>query len=167
MDIIGKRYGRLVVTGITSDERYRKYASCTCDCGNSHQCSVSHLKSGHTQSCGCLAREYKEAELQLAALERRSYTKSSYKAMMARCHYPKAPGYFKYGGVGITVCDRWRFGEGGMSGWDCFYEDMGPRPQGYSIDRLDNTRGYDTDNCRWATQKQQHANRRPRGSITK
>jgi hypothetical protein len=87
--------------------------------------------------------------------------------MIARCRRPSHLRYADYGGRGITVCDRWR----GRDGFWHFVADMGPRPEGttpagrplYTLDRIDNDRGYEPDNCRWATQSQQARNRRRYG----
>jgi hypothetical protein len=100
------------------------------------------------------------ARQEKAKIERKTYTRDSYRSMIRRCYEPKLhPGYYKYGGRGIEVCNRWRFGEDGKSGFACFHEDMGPRPQGLTIDRIDGTKGYYPANCRWATPKEQAANR--------
>lgn len=80
-----------------------------------------------------------------------------YKSMLNRCHNPSNPSYARYGAKGVTVCDRWR------ESFQSFYEDMGAPPDGYTLDRIDNSKGYSPDNCRWATVKQQSENSsRPR-----
>lgn len=71
-----------------------------------------------------------------------------------RCHNPKNVQFPEYGGRGITMCDRWR------EDYDAFYEDMGPRPVGKTLDRIDNTKGYYPENCRWATPAEQQRNTR-------
>ncbi len=87
--------------------------------------------------------------------------------MLQRCHMPKDKDYHKYGAVGITVCDRWRFGENGVSGFVCWLQDMGPLPfPQASIDREDGTKGYSPDNCRWATLITQANNRKSNVHLT-
>lgn len=74
-------------------------------------------------------------------------------AMLQRCYYEKGEKYPLYGARGITVCDRWK------ESFEAFLEDMGPRPDGYTLDRIDGKGNYEPSNCRWATQKEQIANR--------
>ena len=100
------------------------------------------MKHGHTWKGGA-SREY------------RTWT-----AMIARCHNPKAPNYHKYGGRGIMVSERWR------ASFESFLADMGPRPDGTSIDRINGAAGYGPDNCRWATASQQNSNRRTARMLT-
>lgn len=81
--------------------------------------------------------------------------------MTARCRDPGRDNFKYYGGRGITVCDRWLRGEGGITGFECFLADMGPKPSPeHSIDREDNDGNYEPSNCRWATQTEQVANSR-------
>lgn len=160
------RFNRLVVLGLHStDGNYNKRWLCRCDCGTEKVVLGDKLKSGNTQSCGCYAKEFRAALMQTADRERRLYTKKSYEAMIDRCTNTKHRAYPRYGAAGITVCDRWLRGEGGKTGWECFFADMGPKPTGCSIDRIDPTKGYILTNCRWATVAEQVANRRPWGSV--
>lgn len=80
-----------------------------------------------------------------------AYTRSSWQAMIARCTNPYSVSYATYGAKGVTVCDRWRK-------FRNFLEDMGERPTGASIDRIDNLKGYEPGNCRWATRTEQNEN---------
>lgn len=78
-----------------------------------------------------------------------------------RCYNPNNPAYEYYGARGIAVCDRWRFGEDGVSAFECFLHDIGPSPgEGYSLDRVDTDGHYDPSNVRWATAVEQRRNRR-------
>ena len=157
-----QRFGRLTVIALHSrDRNYNKRWICRCDCGTETIVLGDKLKSGNTKSCGCYAEEFRTALMTKADTERRLYTKKSYQAMIGRCTDPKYPSYARYGGRGIAVCKRWLKGENGKSGWTCFYEDMGPKPTGYSIDRIDGTKGYFPDNCRWATREEQAKNKLP------
>lgn len=80
--------------------------------------------------------------------------------MKARCVRPSDPDYIRYGARGVTVCARWLHGEDGLTGFECFLHDMGPPPfEKASIDRIDGTKGYAPDNCRWASAKEQGNNR--------
>lgn len=81
-------------------------------------------------------------------------TKSAYKWMMNRCYNPRLSCYQRYGAKGITVCPEWL----GEAGYGFFRLQMGPRPEGASLDRIDNSKGYSKDNCRWVSRKVQSIN---------
>ena len=85
---------------------------------------------------------------------------NTWKGMKARCTNPKATGYDRYGGAGIMVCKRW------LESFENFLEDMGARPEGKTLERVDGTKGYTRGNCRWATKSEQCNNRRGNVKLT-
>jgi len=106
------------------------------------------VKSGNTSSCGCLQREAVTKHGQAGTPEYQAWN-----SCRNRCNNPSYQGYADYGGRGIAVCDRW-------DDLENFLADMGPRPKGCSLDRIDNELGYSPENCKWSTQSEQGRNRR-------
>jgi len=158
-DLTGKRFGKLVARKrVGTDSSRNATWLCKCDCGNEKIVSSNHLKDGGTRSCGCLYKE--KIKHGHARTGLKSPTHISWSQMVQRCTDSKCPNYKDYGGRGITVCNRWLPKNNGFIN---FLSDMGERPIGKSLDRIDNYKlkeGYSPKNCQWRTKKEQNNNKR-------
>jgi hypothetical protein len=160
LDLTGQRFGRLIAERI-DDARHqgRIRWRCRCDCGEAVDVLAKLLRNGHTQSCGCLSLDVHRASNSThggsSSSEFRIWVK-----MRARCNDPKSRRFARYGGRGIAVCTRWD------ESFAAFLADVGRRPRGFSIDRIDNDGNYEPGNVRWAAPKEQNRNRSDNHKIT-
>ena len=158
-DMTGLRFGKWTVIERNGSKRDKAAWLCRCDCGTERTHTGQNLR--RTKSCGCAGLVHGHARKGAV-----SPTYVTWQAMVKRCEYPGRWNFKYWGGRGITVCERWRVGDGKRSGFECFYADMGPKPFGLSLDRTDNDKGYSPDNCRWTTRIGQARNRRRTERVT-
>jgi hypothetical protein len=152
----GRRYGRLTAVKLVRPfQIIQEQWLFKCDCGKEHVATSANVKAGRTLSCGCLhvllMTGRKPGNTRHGLSKTRTYT--IWGAMRQRCENPKSTWFSRYGGRGIKVCKRWR-------NFENFYADMGPAPDGMTLERKKNDRGYSKANCCWSDQKTQCRNRR-------
>lgn len=150
---IGERIGHLTFIAISDrmGDGSRVLGVFACDCGRTAVLSASRVLSRTIRDhCGC--RTDRGANRTHGMRNSREY--SSWQAMIGRCHSPSHKDYPKWGGDGLTVCQEWR------TSFSAFFEHIGPRPAGTTLDRIDNRKGYQPGNVRWATPSEQQRNRR-------
>lgn len=157
LQLVGGRFGRLIVLCRSQRRGKDTYWDCECDCGAIRIVAGSKLTSGHTKSCGCYSVDRARAahtvhSCNIKGMVSREY--HSWNGMKQRCFNQRNAKYPRYGARGITVCERWR------NDFAAFLQDMGKCPPGYTIDRENNDGHYEPGNCRWATPRQQSSNTR-------
>lgn len=135
----------------------------SCSCGKIEIRYKSVIVNGYAKSC--LKCSYEKRKLAISKSmtshgKSNCPTQQSYSDMKRRCYSKHRNEYKHYGGRGIRVCERWLNGDGIRTGYHCFLEDMGERPKGFSLDRIDVNGDYEPNNCRWATPKEQGNNKR-------
>jgi len=165
----GDRFSRLLVLKEVKPDRAGKRFLCLCNCSATKTIHAYQLRNGDVKSCGCFRREMASKQISVnvhaKGLHRKprshghtigkkpSRTYISYRRMLDRTQNINSNRYAMYGSKGVRVCDRWDPARGGS--FQNFLADMKERPAGMSIGRIDGTKGYNKNNCRWETAKQQ------------
>lgn len=154
VDISGQKFGRLTAISVCRDSRGKRAWKCVCECGREATVSAGSLRFGGARSCGCLQRDLasmcskKHGESRVNTREYRIW-----RIIKSRCTNTRLRSYAAYGGRGIQMCREW------AESYERFLADMGRSPPGTSVDRIDNSRGYEPGNCRWATREIQAHNK--------
>ena len=151
VNLIGERYGRLIVTEFDRLQNRKTYWKCVCDCGLTVLATGNNLRSGNTKSCGCLRRETAKATGELNKTHGNSHNNRTrlytiWCGMRQRCNNPSRDAYQLYGGKGIKVCQEWD----DFLTFKDWAEAHGYRPD-LCIDRIDPSGGYCPENCQWIT----------------
>ena len=159
-DAAGERFGKLTVLRL-ADAPKREGCSnyfwfCQCDCGETTEVNGAFLRNGMIRSCGCLRDAALELRTKHGATtgHRKRPEYNTWSAAKSRCFNPKEKAYPDYGGRGITMCAEW------AKSFATFFKDMGSRPEGSSLDRIDPNKGYEPGNCRWVSSVVQSLNKR-------
>jgi hypothetical protein len=160
--MINHKFGELTILNetIKRSKSRGKYYLCKCSCGNIKEILGNSLKLGNTKSCGCFHKE--KAKIQGLSNKKhgecsnyqvtKEYT--TWISIKQRCNNKNNKNYNNYGGRGIKVCDRW------LNSFENFLEDMGRKPKGYSIERINNNGNYEPNNCKWIPINKQYENKR-------
>lgn len=153
-DEAGNTYGRLRVIRRDGSRRGLAVWLCVCTCGAQTAVTGDALRSGRIKSCGCYRRsgDYNRKHGHASYPKGVTPTYRSWQEMHNRCRNPSSPSYKNYGAKGVTVDPRW-------GAFEAFLEDMGERPAGTTLDRLDNAKGYSKSNCQWSNRRNQALNR--------
>ena len=149
LDLSGKRFGKLVAQEWAGNSRWR----CVCDCGNETLVLTANLNRANTSSCGCVRNMMASKRNTTHGLSN-SHVYKTWLSMRRRCRDVKNLSYQDYGAKGINVIDRW------FDSVEEFVKDVGHPPTAeHTLDRIDNAKGYEPDNVRWATPTEQARNR--------
>lgn len=162
-DLTGQKFNRLTILGFAGQNKAKQSLwYCCCECKKLVKVAASDLKTGHTTSCGCFLIERATVANTTHGHNKKGGPSQTYRVwqnMLNRCQNPKTPRFKDYGNRGITVCKRWQ-------SFENFLSDMGERPKGLTLERIENDKGYYLENCRWATRTEQANNTRANVFLT-
>jgi hypothetical protein len=150
LELTGRDFGRWSVLSFHGKNAIGELLwNCRCECGTERVVKAGSLMNGRSRSCGCFHKSRVSTHGMTG-----TPTFKSWDSMKQRCTNPKAPDFARYGGRGVRVCGRW------LESFENFLHDMGARPTGQTLDRVDVNGDYTPENCRWATMSQQQRNKR-------
>lgn len=164
INLTGQTFGRLQVVSFAKQEKRkrgsRSWWNCLCKCGVQKQILSDCLRSERTKSCGCFREEFRGTP-QRTHGQTNTPEYNVWARIKQRCTNTKYHEFHLYGGRGIKICSRW------LNSFEAFFRDMGPRttPQ-HTVERINNDKGYEPGNCRWATQKENGRNKRNNHRLT-
>lgn len=152
IDMSGLKCGALTVINRSgSNKRGEIIWLCKCVCGSKREFRGPLLRNGTATNCGCMGRV--KGKHGHAKKDSETETYQSWLHMRQRCNNQNNDSYEQYGGRGITICSSW-------DSFEKFLSDMGERPNGTTLERVDNEKGYSRSNCQWSDKKSQQRNRR-------
>lgn len=162
---VGEVFGEWVVLGASANPKYpnAQYLECACSCGNIRSVGASALSRGKTTHCGCTRRQAHKDRVTIHGMYE-TPTYNSFTAMNNRCNRSSHREYHRYGGNGVMICDRWNLKAGGS--FLNFLEDMGERPVGHTLNRVNGAKIYAKDTCEWATAGEQSFDQKLRKDNT-
>lgn len=137
---VGKKYTRLTVKAYSHVENHHSVWLCECECGNTKLVKGAHLTRGSTKSCGCLSKELATSQAIAAKVDRRKMAKKTYANVIEICTHPAST---------VTVCDRWQYGADGMTGWQAFFNDVGPKPNNHMLGVVEGAKELNKNTCMW------------------
>jgi len=158
-DLTDMTFNKLfVLGGDCKDHRGKHYYNCQCECGSVFSVRQDALTTGNTKSCGCYfhSEQAKQHYKNIATTHGMRFTRTykSWVNMKQRCLNPKAHNFDNYGGRGVTIHPEW------IKSFEAFYEYLGDRPEGMSIDRINSHGNYEPGNVKWSTASEQNKNQR-------